>query len=149
LPGALIGLLFAFACATGLTLFLQGTETVRYVLDREGAHAYVYLRSPRRIRLYARFLTPGTLSALQADAPEGGPEGLSFIRRADLRWADVKRAQFWPQTRTALLYRPRWWQAMAIRADAEEYARAKEYIRLKTERRRKRGPKRGPARQKK
>ncbi len=149
LPGTLIGILFAFVCLTGLALFLQGKETVRYVLDKEGAHAYVYLRSPRRARLYARFLTPGALNALQADAPETGPEGLSFIRRADLRWADVKRVQFWPQAHTALLYRPRWWQAMVVRADAEDYGQAEGYIRSKTGRRGKRRPKRGPGRQKK
>ncbi|MCE5342009.1 MAG: hypothetical protein LLF96_00245 [Eubacteriales bacterium] len=136
LPGTLLAILLLLLAVICLLLALQGRETVRYVLDREGAHAITYLRAPGTVRLWARLTTKKALETLQADAPDPKPEGLVYLRRADLRWSQVRRAQFWPQTHTALLYRPSWWQTMVIRCDEAEYAQAEAWISAKVSRKR-------------
>ena len=108
LGGTLLWIFAVLLAVTGVTLFIQGPETVCCALDREGAHLTVYLRSPGTLRLWARLTTKKTVLGQQADAPAPTPERLIFFRRADLRWTDVKRVQFWPQARIALLYRPCW-----------------------------------------
>jgi hypothetical protein len=115
--------------ATLAALLTQGRETVRYALDKTGAHVYTYLRSPARLRLFARLLTPRTLRKLQAEAPEAAKDGLVFVHRADFAWADTRRAQFWPETRTILLYRSRWWQAVYIRCGEADYGEAEAFVR--------------------
>lgn len=125
----LMGTLGMLLLATLCLLMAQGRETVRYVLDAQGAHAFTYLRKPKPWRLYARFTAPQAAKALQADAPDRSAEGLSAVRRADLLWKDTKRVAFWPETHTILFYRPRWWQVLSIRGDEREYAEAVEIVR--------------------
>lgn len=109
-------------------LLLQGREVVRYVLDGKGVHAYTCLKQPHPLQLYARLMTPQAVEALQAEAPEEIGEGLTLIRRADLSWAEIKRARFWPETRTILLYNPSFWQALCILCGEAEYVEAEAYI---------------------
>ena len=105
----------------GFLLLLQGRETVRYTLDGKGARACVYLKEPGRARLYARLMTPEAAAALQANAPEP-LAGYQYIRSMEIPWAQVRRAGFWPETHTVLLYRPRFWLALSIRCGAADYA---------------------------
>ena len=117
-------LLYAFGLmllAIGLLLTLQGKETVRYVLGSKSASAYVYLYRPHPIRLYARLMTPASVEAMQAEAPEPLGEGYVFVRGVELPWSMVKRAGYWPETQTVLLYSPRYWQAMHIRCGIDTY----------------------------
>lgn len=109
-------------------LLLQGREVVRYVLDGKGAHAYTYVKHPHALQLYARLMTPQAVEALQAEAPEAIGDSLIFIRRADLLWAETKRARFWPETRTVLLYKPSFWQALCIRCGDAEYEEAEAFV---------------------
>jgi len=134
-------LLYGLAALLLFTLALllaQGGETVYCVLDREGAHMYTYLRSPRAVRLYARLLTGEAVETLQAEAPQAHRDGLTLVRRAQLPWKNARRAQYWPETHTVLLYNPRWWQAMCIRCGENEYAEVEAYVKSKLSRTRKR-----------
>ncbi len=138
LSGMLLTILLILLGILCLLFALQGRETVRYVLDREGAHAYIYLRAPGALCLWAHLTTKNGLQALQAEAPETPPEGQLYLRRTDVRWAQVRRVQYWTQTRTALLYRPHWWQAMAIRCPEAEYAQAEAWLNARVSRKRRR-----------
>ncbi len=115
---------------TFFLLLMQGEETVRYVLDGKGAHAYVYLNEPGKIRLYARLTTPAAVAALQANAPEP-MAGYAYIRSVDVAWSQVRRVGHWPETHTVLLYRPRFWLALSIRCGKAEYDEAEAYARKK------------------
>ncbi len=132
-----LGLMLLFTLAL---LAMQGREVVRYVLDGKGAHTYVYIKEPRTMNLYARLTTPQAVAALQQDAPEP-MAGYQFVRRADIAWAQVRRAGFWPETRTILLYQPTFWLALCIRAGQSGYAEAEAHV-LKKVPKRKRGRKR-------
>ncbi|MDD3212966.1 MAG: hypothetical protein PHY64_04805 [Eubacteriales bacterium] len=113
-----------------LLFLLQGSETVRYALDQKGAHTYVYIRKPTKLRLYARFTTQEAVEAIRKDGPSS-EEGLTLVRKTDLSWQQIKRAQFWPETATCLLYRPFWWQAMCVRCSVKEYAEMEAFVRTK------------------
>lgn len=119
------GLLLLF---TLCLLLLQGREVVRYTLDAKGAHAYTYVPEHRVLPLYARMATPQAVAALQADVPEANPPGMMYIKRADVLWADTKRARFWPETQTILLYRPSFWQVLCIRCDVADYEEAEAFV---------------------
>jgi hypothetical protein len=100
---------------------------VRYVLDAKGAHTYVYVRQTSPVRLYARLTTPEAVEALQQQAPEP-LAGHLFIRRADIAWAQVRRAGFWPETFTILLYRPAFWLAQSLRCGQLGFAEAQTHV---------------------
>ena len=120
-------------------LLLQGRESVHDVLDAHGVHQYVYLRQPSAVQLYARLLTPTAVAAI--DAGEQAIDGLTLIRATHLTWADVKRVRFWLETNTILFYRPKYWQAMAVRCSPDEYEAAEMLARKKLARNRKALPK--------
>ena len=128
--GAFAILLLVTLCV----LLLQGRETVRYVLDGKGAHAYAYIRRVQTAPLLARFTTRGAVAALQAEAPEEAIDDLTLVRRADVSWAQVKRACFWPETGTILLYCPRYWLALSLRCAEPEYLEAEAIIRKRLSR---------------
>jgi len=109
-------------------LLVQGQDSVRYVLDGKGAHAYTCVNQPQPLQLYARLMTPQAVDALQVEAPDEIGKGMTFIRRTDLLWAETKRARFWPETHTILLYRPRFWQTLYILCSEAEYEEAEEFV---------------------
>ena len=119
-----------------ILLLLQGREEVRYVLDAKGARASTYLHRPKTIQLYARLMTAQSPASAREDE-SGVTEGDVCVRHTELPWAQIRRAQFWPETHTILLYRPRWWQAICIRCSAAEYAEAESLIHARLERKRK------------
>lgn len=131
----LLALGFTLALAA-LFFILQGRETVCYVLDQKGAHAHVYINKPTPIRLYARLTTPEAVEGLQVNGPV--EPGLTYIRGVDIPWVEIRRAQYWPETATCLLYRPYWWQAMCIRCPLNAYSEAETFVRGKLSRKRKR-----------
>ncbi len=120
-------LLLGALALIALTLLAQGKESVHYVLDGKGAHLYVYLDRPTAPRLYARLLTPAAVEAMQDPALR--VEGFTLVKRVELPWAQTRRVRFWPETRTALFYRPKFWQVIAVRCPPEEYAEAEAFIR--------------------
>lgn len=132
--GTLLTVMGAVLAATFLLFIAQGRETVRYVLDQKGAHVYVYLHKPKAVRLYARFTTPEAVGSLQSKNPI--ENGFTFIRETSIPWSEVKRAQFWPETATCLLYRPYWWQAMRVCCPLNEYPEMEAFIRTKIARNR-------------
>lgn len=130
----LLGALGLMLLFTLVLLSLQGRETVRYVLDGKGAHAYVYVKGTSAVPLYARLTTPQAAAALQQDAPEP-MAGYHFVRRVDIAWAQVRRVGFWPETHTILLYQPSFWLALCIRAGQGVYAEAEAHVRKKAPKR--------------
>ena len=135
-------LLAAFALillALLLLLCLQGRECVHYVLDAHGATSDVYLREPSPLRLYARMIPPQSVAAL--DDSGRHVDGLTFIHGTRLLWTDVKRVRFWKEARVILLYRPRYWQVMAIACAPGEYETAEAYVRKRLARNKKVLPK--------
>ena len=121
-------------CLILMILTLQGSETVRYVLDAKGAHAFVYLKNPKPWQFYARLMSPQSAAALQNEAPETLGDGLTFVNRTDVLWPQVKRVRIWPETCTFMLFNPSYWQALTIRCDAAEFEPVSEVIAKKAPR---------------
>lgn len=122
-------------------LLLQGHEDVRYALDAKGARVSTYINRPSTIRLYARLMSAQPPTSAREDEPNT-VEGEVCVRHTELLWAQIRRAQYWPETHTILLYRPRWWQAICIRCGAADYGEAEAFVRAKLEHGRKRTRKR-------
>ena len=122
--GVMLGLLF-------LLLALQGTEKVHYVLDKQGVHARTYLHDPGPVQLYARFITPEAVERLAATDDRPPLDGLTLVRRVTLPWSAVRRVRIWREGGAMLFFRPRFWQALAMRCpigsleEAEAFARKK------------------------
>ncbi len=108
---------------------LQGNEYVRFVLDRDGVHAFTYLRNPTALKLYARFLNWETAQKLQND--EQARDGLCLIRKAEIAWGSVRRVRCWRENGQILFFRPSFWQALVISCPPGEYAQAEAFVRKK------------------
>ena len=121
--------------ATMALLCLMGRESVRCVLDARGAHAFILLRNARPVQLRLRMLTPQTLESLKDNAPIAIADGYTLVKRTDIAWTDIQRMRCWPETRTLLFYRPRWWLALAMHCDEAVYADALEWTEKKLGRR--------------
>ena len=126
--------LLALVLLVCLTLLcLQGTEKVHYVLDKQGVHIRVYLpEDAGALRLYARFVTPQQVQALEDDRPP--LEGLTLVRRVTLPWETVCRVKIWREGAMLLFYRPGFWQAVALHCPLEDLEQAEDYIRKKLKR---------------
>ena len=126
--------LLALVLLVCLTLLcLQGTEKVHYVLDKQGVHIRVYLpEDAGALRLYARFVTPQQVQALEDDRPP--LEGLTLVRRVTLPWETVCRVKIWREGAMLLFYRPGFWQAAALHCPLEDLEQAEDYIRKKLKR---------------
>lgn len=127
----MMGVLGVGLLATLAMLLLQGRREILYSLDSKGAHASVCLRSAGAIQLGAHLMTKASADALRLSLAEELDPALSPVRHTDLAWAEVARAQFWPEKHTVLLYHPTWWQAMAIRCPVNEYEATVEYVKHK------------------
>lgn len=106
----LAGLLFA----VGLTLFLQGKETLEIAADKTGVTMRVLLPKPSALQLLAHFRSPRLLR----DESQRMEYGLQADERR-VAWKDVRRVQLWPEKGMFLLYGPRWWLRMAVPCDEE------------------------------
>ncbi len=130
------GFLDAALCAFGALLFvtlilllLQGPEEVRCTLSTQGATLNDYVCKPSTLKLYARLTSPAAIQTQTAkDELEGG---LFCAGHTELRWAEIRRAQYWPETFTILLYRPRYWEAMCIRCDPNSYDETVSFVKGK------------------
>lgn len=120
--------LIALGCL--LILALQGRESVHYVLDRDGAHAYTYLKDPTRLMLYARLLSPSALEALRENEQNQVP-GLTLISARHILWQDVKRVRFWRENGRILFYHPSFWLYLPVTATGGDYDEAEAMIRKK------------------
>ena len=127
--GSLAGVLAVMLLGMLVLLALQGKEVVRFVLDKDGVHAYTYLHEPTTLQLYTRFLTWPAAEKLQRE--ELRMEGYFLVKRVELLWADVKRARLWPENGRILLFNPTWWQAVAVACPAQEYGEAEAFLRKK------------------
>ena len=129
----MVGLLALVLLACLALLCLQGTEKVHYVLDKQGVHVRVYLPKDAGVwRLYARFVTPQQVQALEDDRPP--LEGLTLVRRVTLPWEAIRRVKIWREGAMLLFYRPSFWQAAALHCPMEDLDQAEEYIRKKRKR---------------
>ena len=121
-----------FLALTWLILWLQGQETVRYILDAKGVHTRVTLQKPTPIRLYARFTTPLALEALAAQGSESMTDGMPCIRKTDTAWAQIRRFAQWPETRTVILFSPAYWSVAHLLCPSQEaYEQALAYVQKK------------------
>lgn len=128
----MLGLLAALLLVCLLSLWLQGDEKVRYLLDRDGVRAYTYLQEPSDVQLYARFLSPASARALAGD--EHAIEGLTLVRRVVLPWSQVRRVRVVKENATLLFFRPKYWQALAVRCPPQELEAAEALVRAKLKR---------------
>ena len=110
-------------------LSMQGPEVVRFVLDKDGAHAYTYLQEPTSVEIHTRFLSKESVEKMQRE--ELQMEGYLLVKQVDVLWKDVKRVRFWEETRRVLLFRPSWWQALAVLCPVEDYAEVEIFLRKK------------------
>lgn len=116
-----------------ILLLLQGPEKVHYVLDKDGVHARTYLpQQMSPIQLYARFLTPQAVKALQDERPP--LEGLVLVRRVSLPWSSIRRVRIWREGSTALFFRPTFWQALSVRCPMGEMEAVEAFVRKKLKR---------------
>lgn len=108
-----------------------GYGKVHYVLDKQGVHARTYLHDPGPVQLYARFITPEAVERLAATDDRPPLDGLTLVRRVTLPWSAVRRVRIWREGGAMLFFRPRFWQALAMRCpigsleEAEAFARKK------------------------
>ena len=130
--GTLLWALGVMLAALWLVLALQGREYVHYVLDSSGVHACAYLKNPRDIQLYARLLTPQAVESMQQS--EHALEGYTLIREVHLPWTAVRRVRIWPEASALLFFRPRYWQALAVRCPTADLPEAAGLVRKKMKR---------------
>ncbi|MEG2316575.1 MAG: hypothetical protein RSC91_10165 [Clostridia bacterium] len=130
--GILMAALGVMLLFTLVLLLLQGTEHVHFLLDKQGVHALTYLAQPSELRLYARFLTPMAVDALRAD--ERALPNLTLVKHLCVPWAEVRRVRLWRGGLAMLVYRPAYWQALAVRCPLREWDAAEAYARKKLKR---------------
>lgn len=127
--GAMLVLLGVMLLACYVLLRLQGGERIHYVLDKQGIHAWTYLKNPTRWQLYARLLTPEVLEKFAQD-DHALPE-LTLVRYQSIAWKDIQRVRLWRENAVLLLYRPSWWQAMFVNCPIEELEAVEKMLRAK------------------
>lgn len=127
--GAMLVLLGMMLLACYVLLRLQGGERIHYVLDKQGIHAWTYLKNPTRLQLYARLLTPELLERLAQD-DHALPE-LTLVRSQSIAWKDIQRVRLWRENAVLLLYRPSWWQALFVNCPIEEMEAVEKMVRAK------------------
>ncbi len=130
--GALLGALGLMLLLMLVLFCLQGKESVHYVLDKDGVHAYTYLDRPARRKLYARFLTWASAQAMQKE--ELAVKGFLLVKRVDLPWSQIRRVRCWRETYRILFFKPAWWQVLAMACPPTEYAEAEALVRKKLSR---------------
>jgi hypothetical protein len=138
------GFLGATLCAFGalllitlILLLLQGPEEVCCTLNAQGATLDDYVRNPSTLKLYARLTSPSVVLAHTTPAEQ--ESGLFCVGHTALRWDEISRVKYWPETRTILLYKPRFWQAMCIRCDPNAYEETVSFVQGRLLRKKRRG----------
>lgn len=114
-----------------LLLLAQGTEHVHYVLDKDGIHARTYLKEPTSTQVYARFQSPAGAQHLQETDSRLPLQGFLMVRRVTIPWDQVRRIRFWKEGTAVLIYRPSFWQALAMYCPMEEQEAVEDYVRKK------------------
>lgn len=113
-----LALLVAALLVGWVALGLQRGERIHYAMDKLGLHAWTYLENHSPVQLKARLLTPDMLAQLEGD--ERALLDMTLIRHQFIAWKDVRRTHFWKENGVLLIYRPSWWQVMAVRCPVEE-----------------------------
>ncbi len=129
LLGTALVLLGVVVALCTIVLRLQGGQRIHYVLDKQGIHAWYYLKDPHPVQLYTRLLTPEQVEALQQD--DHALADLTLIRHQFIAWTEVERVRLWRENAVLLLYRPSWWQAMFIHYPLEELEALEEMLHKK------------------
>ena len=110
-------------------LRLQGGERIHYVLDKQGIHAWHYLNEADPVRLYARLLSPDSVTRLAQD--EHTLPGMTLIRSQFIPWNEIRRVRIWRENAVLLLYRPGWWLSMFVSCPINEMEPVEKMLRLK------------------
>lgn len=126
----LLGVLGVMLLFILVLLYIQGVERVHYLFDKQGIWARTYLPDPSDLQLYSRFLTSQSIALLEDDQ-RPKLEGLTLIRRIYIPWQEIRRVRIWHQGFTILLFKPTFWQALAVSCPIGEMTEAEEYIRKK------------------
>lgn len=127
--------LLALVLLAMLALFwLQGTENVHVVMDRQGVHVRTYIAQGDTRGLYSRFVGEDMAQRL-ADTDDRQPlEGLLLVRRITLPWSEIRRVRVWREGCAVLFFRPALWQVAAVRCPVEEMAEIEDFVRKKLKR---------------
>ncbi len=117
-----------------LLLILQGAEKVHVAIDKTGVHARTYVVQQNPLAVYTRFTTPALAEELAVGDDRPVPDGLMLVRRVTLPWGSIKRVRLWREGGAALFFRPRYWQALAVRCPYGEGPAVEAYVRKKLKR---------------
>lgn len=110
-------------------LRLQGGERIHYVLDRQGIHAWTYLKNPSPVQLYTRLITPELLEKMSQD--DHALPDFTLVRSQSIAWKEIQRIRLWRENAVLLVYRPNWWQAMFVNCPIEEMEAVEKMVRSK------------------
>jgi len=133
----MLWLLGLFLAGVWAVLWLQGSENVHVVLDKQGIHVRVYLPQENRLGLYLRLMTPQAAEKLAQEDGRPALQGLMLVRRTSLLWQSVSRVRIWREDANLLFFHPSFWQAVSFRCPLEELDEAEAFVRMKLKRNKK------------
>ncbi|MBQ6950875.1 MAG: hypothetical protein IJN44_05210 [Clostridia bacterium] len=113
-----LGLLIAF-----LFLYLQGRETLVFVLDPRGAHLQTW-HEPSRKKSWARLQTADA----SRDVPNPAGSMMHLSQERHMLWQDVQSVQYKPHQSLILLYHTPHCAPMVLRLPQAEYEMAAAYV---------------------
>ncbi len=103
-----------------LLLFLQGKETIQFIIDQKGIHAYTFLAKPTKLKWVLR---------LQPIPKKNGERDLTApVAQRHLLWAEIKGIGLWPDKWKILLYSPKFWLALPIHCTPVNYEEVLQYM---------------------
>ncbi len=113
-----LGLMIAF-----LFLYLQGRETLVFVLDPRGAHLQTW-HEPSRKKSWARLQTADA----SRDVPNPAGSMMHLSQERHMLWQDVQSVQYKPHQSLILLYHTPHCAPMVLRLPQAEYEMAAAYV---------------------
>lgn len=138
------GFLETMLWALGLTilgiwalLWMQGTEHVHVVLDKQGVWVRIYLPEGNRMGMYARLVSSAAAEKLAEEEERPALEGLMLVKRVFLPWTAMSRVRIWKEGGALLFFHPSFWQAAYVRCPLTEMAHAEAFVRKKLKRQKK------------
>lgn len=130
----MLGLLALVLLAIYLILSLQGAESVHTVLDKDGVHVRVYIAKGNDLGLYARLMTQASADRLAQLDNRPALSDLTLVKRVSIPWSQIRRVRIWREGGRVLIYRPAFWQAVAVHCPGRELVEAEAFVRKKMKR---------------
>lgn len=104
----------------GLTLFLQGQESIQLVIDHQGVHAYTYLVRPSKLKWYLRLQ--------RAPVKEGKMDITACVEEKHVLWKQIRGIALWPDKWKVMVYHPKGWLALTLHCTPMNYDQALDYL---------------------